>query len=142
MKYLGVIFDEHINWNEHVKATVSKAGTRVSLLGRMRRYISSYNANTIYLSMIRPILEYCSGVWACCGEMNSASLEALQKLAGRIIVKSSRSDVAVEALRWQTLCSRCDKHICKLVRNCIDGRCPQYFKNYLVFNKDICKRLT
>ena len=35
-----------------------------------------------------------------------------------------------------------DEHICKLVRNCIDGRCPQYFKNYFAFNKDICKRLT
>ena len=62
-KYLGVIFDEHINWNEHVKAIVSKAGTRIGLLGRMRRYIPSYNANAIYLSMIRPIVEYYSGVW-------------------------------------------------------------------------------
>ena len=40
-KYLDVIFDEHINWNEHVKTTVSKAGTRVGLLGRMCRYIPS-----------------------------------------------------------------------------------------------------
>ena len=121
-KYLGVIFDEHINWNEHIKAIVSKAGTRVGLLGRVRRYISSYSANTIYLSMIRPILEYCTGVCACCGETNSASLEAVQKHAGRIIVKLTRSDVAMEALKWQSLRSRRDEHICKLVRKCIDGR--------------------
>ena len=62
--------------------------------------------------------------------------------AGRIIVKSTRSDVAMEALRWQILRFRRDEHICKLVRNCIDGRCPQYFKNYFVLNKDICKRST
>jgi hypothetical protein len=48
----------------------------------------------------------------------------------------------MEALKWQSLRSRRDEHICKLVRKCIDGRCPQYFKNYFVFNKDICKRLT
>ena len=24
----------------------------------------------------------------------------------------------------------------------MDGRCPQYFKNYFVFNKDICARST
>ena len=52
----------YINWNEHVKAIVSKAGIRVGLLGRMRPYIPSYSANTIYLSIITPILEHCSGV--------------------------------------------------------------------------------
>ena len=46
-KYLGVIFDEHLYWNERVKATVTKIGTRVGLLGCMRRHISSYSANTI-----------------------------------------------------------------------------------------------
>ena len=81
-KYLGVIFDEHINWNEYVKAPVSKAGTRVGLLGRMRRHIPSYGASTIYLSMIRSILKYCSGVWACCGETNSASLDRSLAEAG------------------------------------------------------------
>ena len=29
--YLGVIFDEHRSWNEHVKEIVSKAGRRVAL---------------------------------------------------------------------------------------------------------------
>ena len=29
--YLGVIFDEHLSWNEHVKEIVSKTGRRVAL---------------------------------------------------------------------------------------------------------------
>ena len=29
--YLGVIFDEHLSWNKHVKEIVSKAGRRVAL---------------------------------------------------------------------------------------------------------------
>ena len=39
-KYLSVIFDNHLSWDEHVKAIVSKAGSRVDMLGRVRRYIS------------------------------------------------------------------------------------------------------
>ena len=46
-KYLGVIFDEHLSWNEHVKESVSKAGRRVGLLGRVRRYITTHSANAI-----------------------------------------------------------------------------------------------
>ena len=47
-KYLGVIFDEHLSWNEHVKEIVSKAGRRVALLGRVRCYITTQSANAIF----------------------------------------------------------------------------------------------
>ena len=39
-KYLGVVLDERLSWNEHVKAIVYKAGRRVGMLGRVRRYIT------------------------------------------------------------------------------------------------------
>ena len=61
-KYLGVIFDEHPSWKEHVKAIVSKAGRRVGMLGCVRCFITLHSVNAIYISMIRPILEYCAGV--------------------------------------------------------------------------------
>ena len=54
----------------------------------------------------------------------------------------SSSDTTMEALKWPSLRSRRDEHILKLVSKCMDGRCPQYFKNYFVFNKDICARST
>ena len=47
----------------------------------------------------------------------------------------------MEALKWQSLRTRRNDHIFKLVRKCLDGRCPQYFKNCFVFNKYICKSL-
>ena len=47
-KYLGVIFDEHLSWNEYVEEIVSKAGRRVALLGRVRCYITTQSANAIF----------------------------------------------------------------------------------------------
>ena len=79
----------------------------------------------------------------CCGEMNSGVLETLQKRVERNVIKTSSSDTAMKALKWPSLRSgRRDEHILKLVRKCIHGRCPQYFENYFVFNKDICARST
>ena len=49
-KYLGVVFDEHISWNSHVKYVLSRAG-----------------ANSIYTAYIHPIMDYCDTVWNCCG---------------------------------------------------------------------------
>jgi len=86
--------------------------------GRVRRNITFQSANVIYMSMIRPILEYCAGVWACCGEVNSESLEALQRRAGRIVIKTSSSDTAMEALELQSLKTRRNDHFFKLGRKC------------------------
>ena len=95
-----------------------------------------------FFTMIRPTLEYCAGVRGCCGEVNSGTLETLQTCVARIVIKTSSSDTAMKALKWPSLRSRRDENILKLVRKCIHGRCPQYFKNYFVFNKDICARST
>ena len=46
--YLGVIFDEHLSWNQHVKEIASKAGRLVGLLGRVRHYITTHSANAIF----------------------------------------------------------------------------------------------
>ena len=98
-KYLGVIFDEHLSWKEHVKEIVSKAGRA----GRSIRTCSLLYHHTKckchFLSMIRPILEYCAGVWGICGEVNSGTLETLQKRVGRIVIKTSSSDTAMKALK-------------------------------------------
>ena len=45
---MGVIFDEHLSWNEHVEAIVFKADRQVGLLGRVRRYITTHSANAIF----------------------------------------------------------------------------------------------
>ena len=45
--------DEHLSWNEHVKAIVFKAGRQVGLLERVSRYITTHSANAIFKSMIR-----------------------------------------------------------------------------------------
>ena len=52
-----------------------------------------------FLSTIRPTLEYCAGVWGCCGEVNSGTLETLQKCVGRIVIKTPSSDTAMKALK-------------------------------------------
>ena len=74
-KYLGVVFDDRLSWNVDIKETACNARKRIGMLGRIRKHITFHSANTIYISMIRPILEYCTGVWACCGDVNCAILQ-------------------------------------------------------------------
>ena len=141
-KYLGVTFDQRLSWNEHIDSLISKAGKRIGLLGRLRRVLACHSANVIYLSMIRPTLEYCSGVWGCCGEVNSNKLETLQRRAGRVVVRTCNSKLAMEALKWEDLKTRRDDNIANLVKKCIKGHCPQFFKNYFTYNRTVSGRST
>ena len=57
--YLGVVFDERLSWGSHVKKMISKAGKRVGMLGPLCDNLTTNSANVVYISLIRPILEYC-----------------------------------------------------------------------------------
>ena len=73
-----------------------KAGRRVGLLQRVC-VISPHRANAFFLSTVRPTLVYCAGVWGCCEEVNSGTLETLQKCVGRIVIKTPSSDTETKA---------------------------------------------
>ena len=58
-KLLGVTI-----WNKHVENIVSKAGKRVYMLYQLKRAgICQHDLVTIYVSVIRPVLEYACPVW-------------------------------------------------------------------------------
>ena len=81
------------------------------------RVLTTYCANVIYSSFIRPVLDYCDTVWNCCGEGNRSSLERLQRRAARFFCRINYdSDKGVASLRWSTLQCRCDDHVFNLAK--------------------------
>ena len=63
---------------------------------------------------------------------NEEELERLQRRASRIVLKTvhlSTQDMA-SGLVWDPLKTRREKHIVKLVKNCLDGQTPSYFSDY------------
>ena len=112
------------------------------MLGRIRANLTSDCANSIYTAYIRPILDYCDTEWNCCGAGNSSSLERLQRRAAKIVSKMSDSDRALGYLKWPSLVNKRESHVDELVKRCIKGRRPQFFKNYFIFNSSVHNRIT
>ena len=55
----------NLTWSKHVDNIVSKAGKRVYMLYQLKRAgISQNDLVTIYVSIIRPVLEYACPVWS------------------------------------------------------------------------------
>ena len=61
---LGVIFSSNLSFNDDICVRISKAR---SMLGFIKRQCKDFNddsiVKTLYISLVRPGLEYCSQVW-------------------------------------------------------------------------------
>ena len=55
-KYLGNIVDHHLNFSENFEKSYKKANSRLSLLERMRCYLTSKAARLVYVMIIIPLL--------------------------------------------------------------------------------------
>ncbi|CAF1451019.1 unnamed protein product [Adineta steineri] len=64
-RYLGIIFDKQLRWQEHVKHIETRIQSRINLLRFLNRITPESNEKimlNIYKSLIRPILTYGSSV--------------------------------------------------------------------------------
>ena len=53
-----------MNWQTHIDAIITKASSRLYFLKILKKSgLNSHQLRHFYLSVIRPILEYCSAIW-------------------------------------------------------------------------------
>ena len=86
-KVLGLTIQNNLKWDEHIYEIVSKASKRLHILRVLRRSgIPPADLLTVYIALIRSILEYSCEVWhSSISCYLSDKLEKIQKRALRII---------------------------------------------------------
>ena len=80
-KHLGIIFSEDMKWSKHIAKITSKANQRLGALYRQSRKMTRSQIETIYLGMIRPILEYGSVLFDNCSVTDAKLIESVQRRA-------------------------------------------------------------
>ena len=87
-KYLGVLLSSDLSWTPHITSVCSKAKQILGLL--YRRFYNHAEGTTLmqlYLSLIRPHLEYACLVWDPHTMKDKVLLEDVQKFALRMATK-------------------------------------------------------
>jgi len=83
-KHLGLILNKKATWSDHIKSIHSKAIVRIGILRSFKYKFDRTTLETLYISFIRPTMEYASCVWDNCTLRDSQLLESLQTEAARI----------------------------------------------------------
>ena len=84
-KYLGLLLTADLSWSSHISTICLRARKILGLL--YRRYYGNVSQDVLkqlYLSLVRPHLEYGCHVWNPHLEKDKKSLESVQKFACRI----------------------------------------------------------
>ena len=76
-KYLGLILDEHLNYNKHIKEMTKVISHKLYLLSKIRRYITQYACINIFKTMILSVIEYCDIIYAGTSHANLAKIDNL-----------------------------------------------------------------
>ena len=113
-KMLGVTIWNNLTWSKHVDNIVNKAGKRVYMLYQLKRAgISQLDLVKIYVSVIRPVLEYACPVWSTnLPKYLLDAIEMIQKHVLRSIYPGLHYDDILVLVSLQSLKKRRDD-ICK-----------------------------
>ena len=87
-KFLGVIIDEKLTWNEHLHHIIMRISRSIGIISKLRFVLPQSTLYTLYNSLILPYISYCNIVWANCGSTKINSIFLLQKRALRLCTGS------------------------------------------------------
>ena len=84
-EYLGVKLDSHLNMHSHFEQIYKRVSSRIKLLKKVRHQISPMVAETIFKSMILPLLFYCYPIFGGISNTWLRKFESLMQKAKFII---------------------------------------------------------
>lgn len=108
-KHLGLTLSSTCTWSDHIGNICGQAWTRLNLMRALKFKVSRKSLEQIYISFIRPFLEYCDSVWDNSSTEAKKKLEAIHIEAARTITGATKLcsiNRQLDDLGWESLQSR------------------------------------
>ena len=61
--FLGVIIDESLNWNKHIKTIENKVSKNLGILYKAKQYLNMSSLKQLYFAFINSYLNYGNIIW-------------------------------------------------------------------------------
>ena len=84
-KDLGVIMDSDLNFEQHILSKVNKANSIMGLIRRSFNFLDGYLFKKLYVTFVRPHLEYAQSVWSPYLKKHINTIEKFQILATKLV---------------------------------------------------------
>lgn len=128
-KHLGLTFNSTLTWKEHIENITTSANKKLALLNGLKHLLDRQTLLTMYLSFIRPKLEYANTIWINCTESESDQIESIQRRAARIItggIIRTPSNLLYNEIALEPLKARRERNALLLLHKINHNNCPDY----------------
>ena len=89
-KHLGIVLQQDAKWKNHILEITTKAKKKVDILRSLMHRLNRKSLEKLYLSYVRPCLEYGSTIWDNCTDYQKEELEKIQLAALRVITGAKK----------------------------------------------------
>jgi Reverse transcriptase (RNA-dependent DNA polymerase) len=140
IKYLGVIIDNNLKFDEHVEYVIKKAATKISYLGRLSRTLSKKTKILIYNCIVAPHFEYCASVLWGTSDLYLSKLQVLQNKGMRAVLNSrydKQIDHMLNELGWLNVKQKLAVSIVVLIKKIIKKEVPNYLCDEVQYSSNI-----
>ena len=125
---------------------INKISQRIGVQSRIRPFISTTTANTLFITMITPIIDYGDIVWSKGPQSNLNRIQKLQNKAGRVILRCRRRthiSIIHSSLGWLSSLNKIKLHKTLMVGKCLLEVVPSYLRGKFIHAGQIytCQRL-
>ncbi len=94
IKYLGMILDEQLSFEEHIDYLVSKSVKELGILRKSREFLDQNTSLLLYKSLVLPHFDYCDTVYDCAADVHLQKLQKMQNSACRtMLLCNSRTPI-------------------------------------------------
>lgn len=91
MKYLGVIIDDQLKFDENAKYVNKKVASKIFLFGRISKNLTLSARQKVYQSIILPHFQYCASMLYTSNNTCIDKLQKLQNRALRIVLRMQKA---------------------------------------------------
>lgn len=133
-RHLGVELDSKLKWTGHVSNVIKSVSKIGDILFKLKYRLDRKTLQQIYVSFVRPKLEYASVIWDDCTITDKMRLENVQLLFARIITGAKRGTshyALYKETSWPLLSERRKESKLKLFYKIINQLVPSYLYNLL-----------
>ena len=131
-KHLGLWLSNDGSWHQHISYITEKAWFRINIMRKLKFQLDRKSLETIYLSFIRPLLEYADVIWDNCCQYEKNELDKIQNEAARIATGATKL-VSLNALYneigWEPLQDRRRDHKLTLFYKMMYNLTPLYLSS-------------
>ena len=132
-KYLGVIIDEKLNWNDYVDYVCKSLVKYFGIFNQIKHTVTKRLSRQIYFAFIYSKIQYGIELYGSSSQSNMSKLQILQNKLLKLLLKMDRDTPTYVLHAQMKILKVTDVATCKVltfVNDILCGNCPKSFENY------------